>query len=634
MAGTKFTQPLGLLKSTALLYCILSQIIQAHPLFLNTSLSSELQPHCTNYATWMNGGSFNPNDCLLALEKLEDSDFKIYKSRDIEFLARGAKSRTNLGTVRLPRSYTKGSCTIIFAMLGTITEHILPGQVRDADEYGSTDVSKFSYLWSVSAWVDGNCIAKEGRLGWCATGRYSNIGVFTFIVMTSESSDSQRSVISSNDSTALRALGQASIQNEDVRLEPGDPLAREMTPSTSLSGRSSQEAGESFATLQSSGTDTWRRPLTTSSNEAVSHSTQDPTPRSRDSMELMPTKPQAYKRTANGEVKPSNSNNNSTPTSPTGSTHLGHSRNASTASKGSQIGELSNELRTRLTYAMFKVQNGWQAHNIGEVEAMAARGPPPPFRSPQHHIASEVALSRTANHQNIREGQLGQGPLPNGLRSTHVSTQLETHTQSHSPPAFPQSPKFPALWQGHGADSTSITTSSEQLPVQGPTLAPPANIVPRKHQRPDQANLQPSRLDTSLSYKSGTEPIFSPLGLSTGPHTPQQRPTSSVRTPSQKTAMEQDAVETLIFMSSPGNTGHFSAFRGPTSPAQTRKHVDFALSRGDPGASTSRQYSSRKPSDRRRAPDMGRLTTASDVDKMLDQMTDEYSSSDEDCSVA
>ncbi|KAL8778429.1 MAG: hypothetical protein Q9203_003234 [Teloschistes exilis] len=454
--------------------------------------------------------------------------------------------------------------------------------------------------------------------------------------MTSESSNSQRSVLSSNNSTAVRALGQASVQNEDVRLESGDPLAREMTPSTSLSDRSSQEAGKSFVTVQPSGTDTWPRPTTTS-NEVVSHSIQDQEPRSRDSIEFMPTKPQAYKRTADGELKMLNNNNNSHPTSPTVSTQFGHSRNASTASKGSQMGELSHELRTRLTYAMFKVQNGWQAHNIGEVEAMAARGAPPPFHSPQHHIASEVPPSRTANHQNIGERQSGQGPSPNGLRSAHVSTR--THTQSHSPPAFPESPKFPAPWQDHGTDGTSISTSSEQLPLQGPTLAPPANIIPRKYQRPDQANLQPSRLDTSLSYKGGAEPIFSPLGPSTGPHTPQQRPSSSVRTPSQKTAMEQDAVETLIFMSSPGNTGHFSAFRGPTSPTpahpvDTRKHVDFASSRGGLSASKSGQYSSRKPSDRRRAPDIGGLTTASDVDKMLDQMTDDYSSSDEDGSLA
>lgn len=178
MARTKLTQPPGLVKVTALLCCILSRIIQAHPLLLNTSLSSELQPHCTNFATWRSGGSFKPDNCLSALEKLEDTDFKTYKSRDIEFLALGAKSRTNLGTVRLPRSYTIHDCTIIVAMLSTITEHILPGQVRQVDEYGSTDVSKFSYLWSVAAWVDGNCVSKEGSLGWCATGRHSNIGVF------------------------------------------------------------------------------------------------------------------------------------------------------------------------------------------------------------------------------------------------------------------------------------------------------------------------------------------------------------------------------------------------------------------------------------------------------------------------
>ncbi|KAL8663200.1 MAG: hypothetical protein Q9202_004046 [Teloschistes flavicans] len=449
--------------------------------------------------------------------------------------------------------------------------------------------------------------------------------------MTSESSNSQRSVLSSTESTSSRALGQATIQNEDLPLESRDHLAWEMTPSTSLSDRSSQEAG-----MQPNGIGAWRKPTTTSI-EVVSSSTRDLTPGSRGSMELMPTKPQAYKRTASGELKTLN-NENSHPTSPTGPAHPGHSRNASTASKGSQIGELSNELRTRLTYALFKVQNGWTAHNIGEVEAMATKGAPPPFRSPQHHTMSEGPLSRPATHQNFRgEGQLVHGPLPNGLRSAQLSTR--THSHSHSPPAFPESQTFPVIWQEHATDGASTGVSSEQQSVQGPTLAPPADIVPRNHHRPDQANLQPSRLDTSMSFKSGTEAVFSPLSSSTGPHTPQQRPTSSVRTPSQKTAMEQDALETLIFMSSPGNTGHFPAFRGPTSPAPAhpmgaRKHVDFASSRGDHGASMSGKSSLRIPSDRRRAPDVGRLTTASDVDKMLDEMTDDGSSSDEDSSLA
>ena len=162
-----------------LLYCIFSSIIEAHPLSLNTSLSAELNPQCTDSVDWMNDRYFNPNQCLEALNKLENTDLRVYKSQDIEFLAIGAKPRTNLPGVRLPRRYVSQGCTIVIAMLSTITENFLPGQEKQVDEYAITDVSKFSYLWSIAAWIDGTCVSKASSLGWCATGSQESIGVFT-----------------------------------------------------------------------------------------------------------------------------------------------------------------------------------------------------------------------------------------------------------------------------------------------------------------------------------------------------------------------------------------------------------------------------------------------------------------------
>lgn len=163
---------------TTIIHCVFLSLTHAHPLFLNTSLSSELAPQCTNSKMWIDGRSFDPNHCFAALNKLEETDFRLYKSRDVEFLALGAKPQTKLDAVRLPRIYTSESCTIIVAMLVTIKDHFLPGQVRQADEYGTTDMSKFSYLWSIAAWIDGACVDKATNLGWCATGTHSDIGVF------------------------------------------------------------------------------------------------------------------------------------------------------------------------------------------------------------------------------------------------------------------------------------------------------------------------------------------------------------------------------------------------------------------------------------------------------------------------
>ncbi|KAL8873153.1 MAG: hypothetical protein Q9205_005501 [Flavoplaca limonia] len=180
MAKLDSTQPLWPWHLTTLLCCIIfSSLTQAHPSSLNTSFSSELTPQCTNSIDWMNDRYFNPNHCLNALFKLENTDLRVYKSRDIEFLALGAKPRTKLPGIRLPRRYTSEGCTIVIAMLSTITENFLPAQEKQVDEYAITDVSKFSYLWSIAAWIDGRCVTKASSLGWCATGLQQSIGVIT-----------------------------------------------------------------------------------------------------------------------------------------------------------------------------------------------------------------------------------------------------------------------------------------------------------------------------------------------------------------------------------------------------------------------------------------------------------------------
>ncbi|KAL8966824.1 MAG: hypothetical protein Q9183_003194 [Haloplaca sp. 2 TL-2023] len=177
MAKSHPAQPLGGLKSTTILCYLLLSIAQALPPSFNASLGDEAHPQCTPSQDWVHG-LLNPNHCLDALQKFSETDYKLYRFRDIEFLAAGAKPRADLDTVRLPRKYTSESCTIVIAMLSTIHEHILPGQVRQADEYDATDQSKFSFLYSIAAWIDKTCVSKVATLGWCATGRDLDIGVF------------------------------------------------------------------------------------------------------------------------------------------------------------------------------------------------------------------------------------------------------------------------------------------------------------------------------------------------------------------------------------------------------------------------------------------------------------------------
>lgn len=170
---------------TAAIWLFLSSVNTAFPTtYNNNSLSSEAEPMCTKDTNWLNN-FFDPNHCLDALYKLEDTDLQHYKTRDFEFLAPGAEARTRLNTIRLPRKYREKSCTIIFAMMSTLSEYPLPGQTRRISSYRKTDESKFSYLWSVAAWVDSACVDKGHSLGWCTTGSNLDIGVF-FVATNSD----------------------------------------------------------------------------------------------------------------------------------------------------------------------------------------------------------------------------------------------------------------------------------------------------------------------------------------------------------------------------------------------------------------------------------------------------------------
>lgn len=168
--------PFARCKLYATFLLLLTSAITALPKVHNLTDADETEPMCTD-DTDFTGRSYNANDCLLAINKLEDTDYAFYRARDFEFLALGAVPRTDLDTIRLPRRYTVGTCTLVLAMLSTFPEYSLPGQVRQRRSYRASDRSKFTYLWSVAAWVDGRC-DKKGLMGWCATGAEFSIGVF------------------------------------------------------------------------------------------------------------------------------------------------------------------------------------------------------------------------------------------------------------------------------------------------------------------------------------------------------------------------------------------------------------------------------------------------------------------------
>ena len=107
-----------------------------------------------------------------------------------------------------------------------------------------------------------------------------------------------------------------------------------------------------------------------------------------------------------------------------------------------------------------------------------------------------------------------------------------------------------------------------------------------------------------------------------------------MRTPSQQAAVEKDAVETLLFMSSPGNSGyhpHIStgARTSLTATALSdRQPLIEGQSRPRPvAASTTRKQESSNASRPEGAP-LSALSER-DFDRVLDQMSDPSSDDDE-----
>lgn len=251
------------------------------------------------------------------------------------------------------------------------------------------------------------------------------------------------------------------------------------------------------------------------------------------------------KRRADGEVK-----------IPRGSMSpvKGHARTTSAisiASNGSTIGEvstrrskyyihgtnqlkLSAELRTRLSYAMVKVNHGWQSRSLDEVESLASQ-----------------AVSPSSSTSTVQRRRADSSASPHLALTAAVSRDTaSSRPKSYSPPHM--TPSKPTL-----APPAPIQPSSS---MPAPTSNPRRNSNPRynptmlshshstSHSSSPRTPGQPMRLDTNQSSSQGSrliDPILFP------PHQHQNM-------------REQDAIESLLFMSSPGNSANLKHAFSPT----------------------------------------------------------------------
>ena len=182
----------------------------------------------------------------------------------------------------------------------------------------------------------------------------------------------------------------------------------------------------------------------------------------------------------------------------------------------------------------------------------------------------------------------------------HFVSRTSKHNQEGDLPLLSTLPSLPAA---SSTSTANLPPKTQQYLLykefsKTPSLAPPVDI--------------------HSSSASGRPHSKSRPQIATNPSTPPRPPRPAQRTPSQNAAMEADAIETLLFMSSPGNSGRYAANGGSaqTSPLRSAfterdgsrnhatsasagagKKVGFAVSaalRGSDGLDVTRQHAKQR----------------------------------------
>lgn len=278
---------------------------------------------------------------------------------------------------------------------------------------------------------------------------------------------------------------------------------------------------------------------------------------------------------------------------------------------------------------MVKVQNGWQSHNISELESITSNQASPVSAVSDAHRPYERHLPLKSAADASKFMQLSEGvavaPAYAHLSPRNSAINLERIPEHRQHADFDPSTRaikvgaaYDSFWRDH--EASGVSRPNEALFV-GPSLAPPADIVARAPRRSDATKKQPPPLRTNN------------LGTSSTPVTPPSKRQSKTRTPSQQAEVEKDAVETLLFMSSPGNSGNYPPGAFARSPLRNHFecHDDQTDSLGfvRPDEARGRRE---KPgisyTQHLRSPTRKRPLSDTEIDQILDEMPDTSSSDD------
>lgn len=340
---------------------------------------------------------------------------------------------------------------------------------------------------------------------------------------------------------------------------------------------------------------------------------------------------QVQKQKAGGDAKC----NNSTSEKSTNPAQCNFPETNNANLKDSQIRELSNQLQARLSYAMFKLQNGWQSHALADFEGKTSAQISPIFALSDQRVPVTSPKSYTNKGRCNLPSSINQPcekgtamPISRSLNSDPPNEALGLEV-AHKQPKCLNSLASPSVVKGvyksnhKQKDQSTFRRQVQSQPSLGrvPSLAPPADIWPRNSRHSQFIHEEPHQCPTNQNNRpKSSQGVFS----APAPASPSSQQAYPTRSPSQKAADEKDAVETLVLMSSPDNPGTQRSSKTPLemlpkTPVANPIHVGIGLAAG-------RRHKTHRE---RKIIDPARLLRFDDIDRVLDEMTDGSSSDDE-----
>ncbi|OBT77460.1 hypothetical protein VF21_05235 [Pseudogymnoascus sp. 05NY08] len=453
---------------------------------------------------------------------------------------------------------------------------------------------------------------------------------------------------------AVAALGEAVVVDSRPRHDASSPAAHDIaggathataikpncTNSALASSQMSNNALESMSSYNSQSTVPDADTPPSSGFSSQSHDQAHGPARVTEMPPLAVATNAGQKRTIDGYVRRSSGSSSSD--SPVVNGKGRHTRNVSAVSAASSAmspRELTSELRTRLSYAMVKVNKGWESLPIYEVESLASQsGSPTPSNSTINGRRNTIASPRATMAS--LQGLSGVSPKP------HPNPAAPTDSQESTSDGQPSSRTYESFWREQSQRQIGLSASLSSPSSSQLSLQPSAELSSASRTQP---NYRRSPIKSSKPHMlSAASSDLSQSSLSSGcvaPNTPAQdtkpphRGDSVLQTPTQKSLQEQDAIETLLFMSSPGNPmlNNFPGAQSQGSRMQSPLKTEFGAQgtsdgKSDDSSVTPRAYETgtARYRGRRRIGVVGRGRLGEDeLDRMLDTMEDADSSDDE-----